>query len=57
MITLIVAALVSLSPPPDPLLPTLPPPLPTYITHDDGTRSTCTPDYQWCWSDKDDRGY
>lgn len=31
------------------LLPTPPPPLPTYIVKDDGTRLSCGPNWRWCW--------
>lgn len=47
MITLIMAAWVLL-PPIDPGTPTPPPPLPTYITHGDGTRTECAPNYLTC---------
>lgn len=50
MITLILAAWVAL-PPIDPGLPTPPPPQPTYIVNDDGTHTTCAPNYYSCdWS-------
>jgi len=27
------------------------PPLPTYIVNADGSRMTCTPNFQFCWKD------
>lgn len=56
MITLVTAVLFWVTTP-DPGLPTIPPPLPTQITRDDGTRLTCTPEFTWCWNEQDDRGY
>jgi hypothetical protein len=47
VIIAIVAGFLML-PPIDPGLPTIPPPLPTYITHGDGTRTECAPDFSTC---------
>lgn len=50
MVMTLLAALL-LSAPSDPLLPTIPPPLPTYIVNDDGTRTACAPNFTVCdWS-------
>lgn len=51
MITMIVAAWLVVTPPPDPGLPTTPPALPTYVVRGDGTRIDCTPNYTQCWDD------
>lgn len=44
-----------LGPSGDPGLPTIPPPLPTYVIQNDGTRLDCTPNYTYCWKE-DERG-
>ena len=49
MITTLIATAWMMLPPIDPGLPTPPPPLPTYIVQGDGSRVTCTPNYEQCW--------
>jgi hypothetical protein len=49
VITLLTAFMLSPYWTPDPGLPTVPPPLPTSIVTDNGTRLECTPNYQQCW--------
>lgn len=49
MISLIAATIFMMSPQDDSGLPTIPPALPTQITKGDGTRLTCSPDYNVCW--------
>lgn len=48
---ILIATIIALTSPIDPGLPTPPPPLPTQVTRGDGTRDTCTPNYEYCWSD------
>ncbi|QZE10360.1 hypothetical protein SEA_SCOOBYDOOBYDOO_9 [Mycobacterium phage ScoobyDoobyDoo] len=48
MIALIASLVLGPTFTPDPGLPTIPPPLPTYIVNDDGTRTTCSPNFTTC---------